>query len=729
MTACSKDKPAPRVPATDAAAHEADEAARTFEYPETRRLDLVETLHGVDVADPYRWLEDLDSEETRAWIEAQNELTFGYLEKIPARNAIRARLTELWDYERYGLPTRRGGRYFYSKNDGLQNQSVLYVTSDLDEEGRVLLDPNKLSEDGTVALSGIAISEDGRYLAYGVSKAGSDWQEWFVRDVETGKDLDDHLRWIKFSGASWTKDGKGFFYSRYDAPKEGENEYAGVNYYQKLYYHRVGTPQAEDELVYERKDHKEWGFDGEVTEDGKYVIIHVRVGTDPKNGIFYRRLRPSKSRLGGGRVVELLRDFDAEYVFVGNDGPVFWFRTDKDAPRGKVIAVDTRRPEPSNWKVVVPETDATLESVSVVGNRFFAKYLRDAKSQVEVYTLSGKHERTVELPGMGTVYGFGGRRKDKETFYGFTSFTMPATIYRYDIGSGRSEVWRKPPLKFDPADFVTEQVFYRSKDGTKVPMFVSRRKDVTPNGERPTYLYGYGGFNIPITPSFSVPNLVWMEMGGVYAVANLRGGGEYGETWHQAGTKHRKQNVFDDFAWAAKWLIEQGWTKPSRLAIGGRSNGGLLAGASIVQHPELFGAALVGVGVLDMLRFHKFTIGWAWVSDYGSPDDPEDFKALLAYSPYHNVRDGVAYPATLIYTADHDDRVVPAHSYKFAAALQHAQAGPAPILIRIDTKAGHGAGKPTTKMIEEWTDLWAFLVDNLHMELSPSFGGAQATQK
>ncbi len=721
-SAPSATTPPPEAPADDAASE--TPPAQGLSYPKTRRLDLVETIHGVEVADPYRWLEDLDGEETRAWIEAQNELTFSYLAGIEARDRIRARLTALWDFERYGLPTRRKDRYFYARNDGLQNQSVLYVADGLEGEGRVLLDPNRLSEDGTTALSGTAISEDGRYLAYGVSRAGSDWQAWFVRDVTTGKDLPDHLKWIKFSGASWAKDGSGFFYSRYDEPKAGEDKYAGVNYYQKLYFHRLGTPQSEDLLVYERKDHKTWGFDGEVTEDGRYLVVHVRVGTDPKNGIFYRPIRPSKKGLGRGRMVELLRDFDAKYVFVGNDGPIFWFRTDKDAPRGKLVAVDTRRPAPRYWKTLIPEQDATLEAVSVVGDRFFAQYLEDAKSKVAIYDLRGRPLGTVDLPGLGTVHGFGGRRKDKETFFAFTSFTTPATIYRYDIAKGERTVWRKPKLAFDPDDFVTEQVFYESKDGTKIPMFISHRKDVTPNGDRPTYLYGYGGFNIPITPGFSVPNLVWMEMGGVYAVANLRGGGEYGEAWHQAGTKHRKQNVFDDFAWAAKTLVERGWTKPARLAIGGRSNGGLLAGASITQHPELFGAALVGVGVLDMLRFHKFTIGWAWTSDYGSPDDPEDFRALLAYSPYHNVRPGTHYPATLVYTADHDDRVVPAHSYKFAAALQHAQGGPAPVLIRIDTKAGHGAGKPTSKMIEEWTDLWAFLVKNLGIELPEGFGRA-----
>ena len=729
MSTLSCDREAARTQAPEGSAGSPQHAeAGRFAYPKARRDDLVEQLHGVDVADPYRWLEDLDSDETRQWVRAENEVTFAYLDTIPQRQAIRTRLTELWNFERFGLPTRRGKRYFISRNDGLQNQSVLYWTDALDGELHPLLDPNELSEDGTAALSGTALSEDGRYLAYGISRSGSDWQEWFVRDVDSGKDTGDHLRWIKFSGASWTKDGKGFYYARYDEPKQEGDKYEDVNYYQKLYYHALGTDQAEDTLVYQRKDHKDWGFDGEVTEDGQYLIIHVRVGTDPKNGIFYQDLR--RRRRKGGKaapIVELLARFDAKYAFVGNDGPVFWFRTDLDAPKGKLIAIDTRKPDRARWKTLIPEGDATLVSVSVVGDRFFAKYLKDASSQIRVFDLKGRDKGEVALPGLGSAYGFGGRRKDRETFYSFTSFAQPATIYRYDVRKGASEVFKAPKLAFDPANFVTEQVFYPSKDGTKIPMFISYKKGTGRDGERPTYLYGYGGFNIPITPGFSVPNLVWMEMGGVYAVANLRGGGEYGEAWHQAGTKHNKQNVFDDFAAAARWLIDNGWTQSERLAIGGRSNGGLLAGASIVQHPELFGAALVGVGVLDMLRFHKFTIGWAWTSDYGSPEDPEDFKALLAYSPYHNVREGVRYPSTLIYTADHDDRVVPAHSFKFAAALQHAHAGDNPVLIRIDTKAGHGAGKPTSKQIEEWTDLWGFLVDNLKMKLPPDFAaGAPA---
>lgn len=683
----------------------------TLTYPVTRQTNQVDLYHSVAVADPYRWLEDDHAAETKAWVAAQNEVTFAYLDRIPQRPAIRERLTQLWNYERYSPPSQRGGRYFFSKNDGLQNQAVLYVADALDAAPRVLLDPNTLSPDGTVALSGAAVSDDGHWLAYGLATAGSDWQEWKVRDVHTGEDLADHLRWVKFSGASWAKDGRGFFYSRYDEPDE-KSKLTRVNYFQKLYYHRLGTPQAEDRLVYHRPDQKEWGFHGTVTDDGRYLIITVTCGTDPKNCVFYQDLQDPAAT-----VVELLPDFEADYAFVDNDGPVFWFKTDLDAPRGRLLAINTAQPERPHWRELIPQSAETLTGVGTVGNRFVATYLQDARSVVKLFTLTGQLEREVALLGIGTVSGFSGRRHDTETFYAFTSFTVPGRIYRYDCATGASTLWRQPRVDFDSDNFETQQVFYQSKDGTRVPMFITHRKGLKRDGHNPTLLYGYGGFNISLTPAFSVANLVWMERGGIYAVPNLRGGGEYGEAWHQAGTKRQKQNVFDDFIAAAEWLIANGYTSPQRLAISGGSNGGLLVGACLAQRPELFGAALPAVGVMDMLRFHKFTIGWAWTSDYGSAEDGEEFKALHAYSPLHNLHPGTRYPATLITTADHDDRVVPAHSFKFAARLQACQVrrGP-PVLIRIETQAGHGAGKPTTKLIAEAADKLAFITRELRMK-------------
>lgn len=669
---------------------------------------VVDFYHGQAVPDPYRWLEDLDSEQTRAWIEAQNRLTFDYLQRIPARQRLLERLRQLWNYEKYSQPFKEGNRYFYFKNDGLQNQSVLYTQESLEGEARVLLDPNTLSEDGTVALSGIAISRDGRYLAYGLSRSGSDWQEWKVRDIETGEDLPDHLRWIKFSGASWTLDGQGFFYSRYDEPAPG-SEYESANYFQKLYYHRLGTPQSEDLLVYHRPDQKEWGFAGGVTEDGDYLIISVWRGTDPKNLLFYKDLRDPSSP-----VVELIRKFQAEYAFVGNDGSRFWLLTDLQAPRRRLVAIDLDNP--GQLQEVIPEAEETLQGVSLIHNQFVAFYLKDAHTQIRTFALDGTYLGEIPLPGLGSASGFGGKRHDTETFYTFTSFTTPPTIYRYDFTSGRSTLFRQPQVDFDPQAYEVQQVFYASQDGTRIPMFLVHRRGLARTGDHPTLLYGYGGFGISLTPSFSVGLVAWLEMGGVYAQPSLRGGGEYGEAWHQAGTKLNKQKVFDDFIAAAEWLMANGYTNPSKLAIAGGSNGGLLVGACLTQRPDLFAAALPAVGVFDMLRFHKFTIGWAWISEYGSPEDPEEFKALYAYSPLHNLKPGTAYPATLITTADHDDRVVPAHSFKFAAALQAAQGGSQPILIRIDTKAGHGAGKPTAKLIEETADRWAFLVQVLGIQ-------------
>lgn len=679
-------------------------------YPATRKGEQVDNYHGTKVADPYRWLENPDSKETEAWVKAQNKVTFNYLEQIPARDEIKKRLTKLWDYEKYGVPYQEGDRYFYFKNDGLQNQSVLYTLRNLDDEPRVLLNPNKLSEDGTIALSGISVSENGKYLAYGISVAGSDWQEWKIRNIENGEDLKDNLKWIKFSGASWTNDSKGFFYSRYDEPNE-ETKLEDVNYYQKLYYHQLGQPQSEDTLIYERSDEKEWGFNGSVTEDGRYLIISVWLGTDSKNLVFYKDLTKPNSQ-----VVELISNFESSYSLIDNDDNLLYFQTDLNAPRGRVIAIDIKKPEPKNWQEIIPQTQETLESVGTINNQFVAEYLKDARSQIKIFEINGNFVREVELPGIGSVGGFDGKREDTETFYIFTSFTTPGTIYRYDMVTGKSTVFRQPEVDFNADNYETKQIFYKSKDGTQIPMFIVHKKGIKLDGNNPTYLYGYGGFNVSLTPTFSVSSLIWMEMGGVYTVANIRGGGEYGEEWHQAGIKDKKQNVFDDFISAAEWLIDNKYTKTEKLAIAGGSNGGLLVGACMTQRPDLFGAALPAVGVLDMLRFHKFTIGWAWVPEFGSSENPEEFKTLYAYSPLHNLKPGTAYPATLITTADHDDRVVPAHSFKFAAALQAAHDGEAPVLIRIETKAGHGAGKPTAKIIEEVADKWAFLVKTLGIE-------------
>lgn len=680
-------------------------------YPATARTNVVETYHGVQVADPYRWLENDRAPETREWIDAQNRVTSAYLNSLGNRPKIHRRLTELWNYERYGIPSRHAGRYFVMRNDGLQNQNVLHLLPSLNPGTplKPVLDPNALATDGTIALSGVAVSRGSRKIAYGTSSSGSDWQEWRIREVDSGKDLSDVVRWVKFSGASWAADDSGFFYSRFAEPS-ATDQLKGANYGHKLYYHRVGTSQDADRLIYERADQKEWRFAGQVSEDGHYLVITVtRTGT--KTQVFYRSLDQDESP-----VVELITGFDASYRYIDNDGPIFWFHTDSDAPRGRVLAVDLRQPARASWKTVIPESPDTLRDANLIDDHWICLYLKNARSQVKIHKLDGLPLREVPLPGIGTAMGFAGKRSDKETFFSFASYTSPERIYRYEPASGKTELFRQPKVGFNPNAFETEQVFYPGKDGTRIPMFITRRKGLKLDGSHPVLLYGYGGFNIPMVPTFSVANMVWLEMGGVYAVANIRGGGEYGEAWHAAGTKLHKQNVFDDFIAASEWLIRQRYTNPRRLAIEGRSNGGLLVGACLTQRPDLFAATLPGVGVLDMLRFHKFTIGWAWTSDFGSSENPEEFKALFAYSPLHRLKPGTRYPATLITTADHDDRVVPAHSFKFAATMQEAQAGPAPVLIRIDTKSGHGAGKPTAKLIEEIADKWAFLAQELGMK-------------
>jgi prolyl oligopeptidase len=703
-----------------AAAQSCAATGTPLSYPVAKKVDQTDDYHGTKVADPYRWLEDANSLETKAWVDAENKVTQSWLAQIPQREAIRQRLTQLWNYERYSVPYKEGGRYFFSRNDGLQNQSVLYTMTSLSDTPRLLLDPNTLATDGTVALAGTAVSPDGKLLAYSTAASGSDWNEIRVRNVDTGKDLPDHIQWVKFSSTAWTRDGKGFFYSRYDAPKEA-TKLADVNYFQKLYFHKLGTPQEADVLVYDRPDEKEWGFGATTTDDGRYLLITATKGTAPKYRIFYKDLSKPDSK-----VTPLIDNFDAGYDFIDNVGSVFYFATDRNAPRKRIVAIDIKKPQESNWKTIVPEGPQTLVSSHMVNKQLINEYLADARSVVKVTDLKGKQLREIALPGIGSVSGFGGKQGDTETFFSFTSFTTPTTIYRLDMKSGASAVFRQPKVAFNPADYETRQQFYTSRDGTKVPMFIVSKKDIKLDGSNPTYLYGYGGFNVSMTPGFSPANLAWMEMGGVYVMANLRGGGEYGEAWHEAGTRLKKQNVFDDFIGAAEWLVNNKLTSPSKLAIGGGSNGGLLVGAAMTQRPELFGAAIPQVGVMDMLRFHKFTIGWAWTSDYGSSENPDEFKALVKYSPLHNLKPGTCYPATMITTADHDDRVVPAHSFKFAATAQAAQAGGNPVIIRIDTKAGHGAGKPTSKQIEEVADRWGFLSRALKMDQAPAVvGGAQ----
>jgi len=692
--------------------------ATPLHYPPSPRGEQLDSYHGVSVADPYRWLEDVDSEQTRAWVEAQGRLTSEYLAKIPERDAIRERVTRLVNRERYDVPVKEGGRYFYLMNTGLQNQDVLYVTDSLAGKARVLLDPNALSPDGTVSIDAWEPSPDGRDLAYALATAGSDWAEWHVRDVTTGEDLMDHLKWAKFSGAAWTHDSKGFFYERFPEPRAGE-ELSGVTQNQKLYYHRLGDKQADDILIYERPDHPEWYVWATLTDDGRYLIISTSEGTDPTTFLFLKDLGDPLSPAVGpesSRVTELLVAGDAQYTLVGNDGPVFWVLTDKDAPLRRVVAVDSRDPAPERWREIIPEGKEALDQCSAIGGRLVAGYMKDACSVVRVFSTDGTFEREVPLPGLGTTYGFGGKQSDPETFYSFTSFALPGPVCRYDLSTGETSIFREPRLTYDPADYETRQVFYQSKDGTRVPMFVVHKKGLELDGRNPAFLYGYGGFGASSTPSYNSGDMTWLQMGGVYALACIRGGGEYGEAWHEAAEKTRRQTGFDDFIAAAEWLIDNDYTSHRRLAIGGDSNGGLLVGACITQRPRLFGAALIGVGVLDMLRFPQAPVGWGWIPEYGSPEDPEEFAALYAYSPLHRLREGMRYPATMLLTADHDDRVPPWHSYKFTAALQTVQAGSAPILLRVETDAGHGQGLGTTKLIDEYTDRLAFLASVLGME-------------
>ena len=694
-------------------------AQSALQYPQTRRGDQVDDYHGTRVADPYRWLEELSSAETRSWVDAQNAVTRSYLDAIPERRAIRDRLTRLWDYPKYGVPVRRGGRLFYFENSGLQNQPVYYFRDRSSDEGRVLLDPNSLSSDGTVAVSTVAPSPDGTLLGYGVSTSGSDWQEFRVRDVRTGRDLADTVRWIKFSGIAWTKDNRGFFYSRFDAPR-GDAQRAGVpaagaNRGHKVFYHRLGEPQSSDRLILERPEYPEWLFRTEVSDDGQYAVITVSQGSDERTRLYFVDLGRARRPAVGNPVVRLLDDFDASYDFVHSEGVIFYVRTNHQAPNGRLVAIDINARRPSAWRSVVPNGRDALVAAEVIGRRIVATYLADARSSVRLFSMRGQPQGEVTLPGIGAAGGIAGERNDRDFFYSFTSFLQPPTIYLFDLERRTSLVYREPTATFDRSLYETRQLFVTSSDGTRVPMFVTARRGLALDGRNPTLMYAYGGFNASMTPAFSPTAVAWLEMGGVYAVPNLRGGGEYGRTWHEAGMRERKQNVFDDFIAAAEHLVREGYTRSSRLAISGASNGGLLVGAAMTQRPALFGAALPAVGVMDMLRYHKFTIGWAWASEYGSPDDSAAFRYLYAYSPLHNVKPGTCYPATLITAADNDDRVVPSHSFKFAAALQAAQACAKPTLLRVETRAGHGAGKPTSKQIDEAIDRLAFLAANLEV--------------
>jgi len=679
-------------------------AQQRFEYTKTRKVDHVDTYHGTKVADPYRWLEDDNSADTARWVEEQNKVTSAYFEKIPYRAALKARLEKLYDYPKYGQLSRKGDYYFFSKNDGLQNQSVLYVQKGLNGQPEVLIDPNKFSADGTSRLGALSFSKDGKYAAYGISKGGSDWQEYFVMEVASKKALSDNLKWIKVSSISWS--GNGFFYSRYPEPEKG-HELSSKNENHQVFYHRVGTPQSEDELIYEDKANPQRFHSVSTTEDERFAILSISERGKGKKGnaIFYRDLTSSDKKF-----IPIVGEIgDDGYGVIDNIGGNFLIQTDRNAPNGKVILFDPKKPAEKDWKAVLPEKPEPLQFATTSGGKLFAGYLKDVTTRVYVYSTEGKLETEVKLPGPGSAGGFRGNMDDKFVFYTFSSFNYPPTTFRYDIAEKKTTLFRSPEIPdFRPSDYETKQVFYTSKDGTRIPMFLVHKKGIKLDGKNPTLLYGYGGFNITMSPGFNSMRLALLEQGFVYASANLRGGGEYGEKWHEAGTKLKKQNVFDDFIAAAEWLIANKYTSSDKLAVNGGSNGGLLVGAVINQRPELFKAAIPQVGVMDMLRFHKFTIGWNWIADYGSSDNPEEFKALYAYSPLHNIREGVKYPATLITTADHDDRVVPAHSFKYAATLQEKASKESPVLIRIDTKSGHGASN-TAKALEQTADLYAFL--------------------
>lgn len=695
------------IAALHAGCHRLGTAHRTV-YPQTRKDSVVDVYHGIKVADPYRWLEDADSDEVQTWVARQNELTERFLARTGMRQQIRSRLESLMNYPRASSPSKRGGRYFLWKNDGLQNQSVLYVRETLDGEGKIVINPNRLSDDGTVAVTTAATSWDGRKLAYGLSQSGSDEKQVQIREIDSGRDFDELLQWCRFTTIAWHPDGSGFFYSRFPDPNTVAPE--DRMHYNRVYWHRLGTPQSDDELIYERPDNKELSFAPVVTEDGEHLVLYIRHGTDPRNRIHYRPLDDD------GPFVRLLDEGDARYDFLGSLGPIFYFLTDRDAPKGRIVAIDTDQPEPAHWQTVIPEGNDVIDYAGWIDNHLVVVYMHDVHHRLEVFHLDGQYLRDIDLPSLGTVAGLSGRQDDPEMFFTFTSFLYPSTSFRYDLGSDELRIVHQPEIDFDLAEYETKQVFCTSKDGTRVPMFLTGRKDLVLDGSHPTLLYGYGGFNINIKPSFSTSTLAWLEAGGVYAQANMRGGSEYGEDWHRAGMLDKKQNVFHDFIAAAEWLIENNYTRPERLAIRGGSNGGLLVAACMLQRPDLYGAVVCQVPVIDMLRYHRFTAGRFWIPEYGNAEaSREEFDYLYAYSPLHNVEAGVSYPPILITSADTDDRVVPMHAKKFAATLQDKAAGNNPILLRVETKAGHGGGKPLSKTIEEQADIYAFLFETFGM--------------
>lgn len=681
-------------------------------YPTAKKTDTVDVYFGHQVADPYRWLEDDNSPETEAWVEAENKITFDYLSKIPFRNKLEEHLKEIWNYPKYRVPFKKGNRYFLFKNDGIQNQDVLYMMNDLEGEPELLLDPNTLSEDGTIALADVSVSKDGKYLAYSISSGGSDWNEIYVMEIDTRRLLNDHIEWVKFSGISWK--GNGFFYSAYDEPDE-EDVLSGQNRFHKVYYHRLDTPQAEDLLVFNNPEKPLRNYHGYATEDEQFIII-VETESTSGNALYAAKA----GNIGKMEFKKLADGFDYDYMVIGHMGDELIVQTNDHAPKGKVIKIDMANPAPEYWLDLIPEKEDVLEMSGIIGGKIYTQYLKNASNRAYFYTLEGDFDRELELPGIGTITEINGEKNDHVAFYGFSSFTVPSNIYTYNVEEGTSELYKKSELDFNGDDYETHQVFFESKDGTQVPMFLVHKKGLKRDGNNPVLMYGYGGFNISLTPGFRISRMAFLEQGGMFVMVNLRGGGEYGEAWHKAGMKMNKQNVFDDFIYAAKYLIKEKYTSSEKLAIIGGSNGGLLVGACMTQKPELFRVAVPIVGVMDMLRYHRFTIGWAWASDYGRSDESEEmFQYLLSYSPLHNIKQGVDYPATLAITADHDDRVVPAHTFKFMATLQEKNSGKNPVLIRIETRAGHGAGKPTSKQIEEAADIYSFIMFNLGM--NPEF--------
>lgn len=679
-------------------------------YPQTAKVDTVDVYFGTEVPDPYRWLENDTSAATAAWVEAENKVTNEYLSQIPFREQLLQRLTTLADYEKIGAPFKKHGKYYFFKNDGLQNQSVLYVQDSLDGEPRVFLDPNQLSADGTVALTGIFFSNDGKYAAYTISRSGSDWSEIYVMDATTGQLLEDHIEWAKFTGAAWK--GDGFYYSAYDAPAKGK-EFSNVNENHKIYYHKIGTPQDQDELIYQNTQQPKRFYSAETSKDERVLFVYES-GAGRGNNLFFKDLTKTNAPL-----IQLTTDFDYQYNPVEVIGDKIYLYTNYGAPKNRIMVADIRNPKLGNWTELVPEAESVLSGATVIGGKLFLTYDKDASNHTYVYEMNGKQLHKIKLPSLGSV-SFSGTKDDKECFFGFTSFTIPGAIYKYDMDNNTYELYRAPKVEFNSDDFITEQAFFPSKDGVMIPMFLTYKKDLNRDGNNPVFLYGYGGFGVSLNPGFSTSRIPFLENGGIYAQVNLRGGNEYGEEWHIAGTKMQKQNVFNDFISAAEYLINNEYTNPEKIAIVGGSNGGLLVGACMTQRPELFKVAIPQVGVMDMLRYHKFTIGWNWASDYGTSEDSKEmFEYLKGYSPLHNLKPGVKYPATLITTADHDDRVVPAHSFKFAATLQECNDGTNPTLIRIDSKAGHGAGKPMTKVLEEQTDVYGFIMYNMGMK--PTF--------